>query len=538
MTALETAPQQMRRFMCGDSLVVGLLAAGHFLLCCYLSCTVSLGIDEAYTLSSTAEGPAHAYRQALHFELQPPAYFVSLSLWRVAGSSLLVARLFSVCCTTAALIALAGISRRFLSGVHPGWVVSAAAFNPAILYAASEARCYALVVLLGTLQILLFHDCFLRESVSRWKRLAFCACALAGLLTFYFLGFALVGLACGLVAMRRWGALRTYFACMLCVGTLFVPQALNVSRQVTDHTATVFHRPGVVESVRYVSWQMRDLILPSDWEPLPDSSRWVWVIVGCLWLLLGFRFRTLLRLQSHWSCYSLVVVMFGFYLLAAQLMGIELLSARHMMPWFVPLLLGTVFMAWEAGGRRGVAAWCLLIIALSGATDWLRFHRLAKQGDWERVTAYIMRNEKAGEPIVLFKAPAELGVRHYYSGANVLVPVPAPVTFDRLNVAGYVLHTSDAVGTPVAKAGPHHSGLWVVRYGTHSNRDLQFGVEHLDAYLSDGYERVEVQEFFGSTVERYRVREPRRTVDSGDADRTEQSLSSVSPPALRGPLAY
>lgn len=515
---LSAVRQQLQRFTFGESLAVGLLVGGHFALCCYLSYAVSLGIDEACTLASSAHGPNHAFSQALHFELQPPAYFVTLSCWRVAGDSLFVARLFSVFCTTAALIVLAVISRRFLPGVHSGWVVGAAALNPAMLYAASEARCYALVVLLSSLQILLFHDCFLREQASRWKLFAFGASALAGLLTFYFLGFALVGLAAGLVVVRRWKALRNYLVCMFCVGLLFIPQALNVSSQVAEHTTTVSARPGFVEAARYVSWQTRDMILPSDWEPLPDSSRWIWVVVGGLWLALGFRFRTLLRQPGHRACYGLIVVMAGFYLMASQLMGNELLAARHIMPLFLPALLGTFFLAWEAGSRRGVAVWCLLILALSGTADWLRFHRLARQGDWKRVTAYIMRNERAGEPIVLFKAPAELGVRHYYSGTNALVPVPAPVTFDRLNVAGYVLHTSEEVSGPVEKAGPGHTGLWVVRYGTHSNRDIQFGVEYLDAYLSAGYERVEFRKFSGTTVERYRVRDPRQLAASSFAD--------------------
>ncbi len=528
MTIIAAFRQQLQRFTFGDSRFVALLAGTHFALCGYLSCAVSLGIDEAYTLASTAHGPTHAFRQALHFELQPPAYFVTLSLWREAGSSLLVARLFSVCCTTAALFVLTGISRRFLPGIGPGCVVAAGAFNPAMLYAASDARCYALVIFLASLLILLFHDCFLQKSVPRWKLLAFCGTALAGVMTFYFLGFALVGLASGLVVMRRWKALRTYLGCMFLVGALFIPQALNVSSQVTNHTETVIARPGLVDAVRHVSWHMRDMILPSDWEPLPDSSRWIWVVGAGLWLLLSLSRKTLLREGFHRSCYSLVLVMFCFYLMAAKVTGIELLSARHMMPLFVPMLLVTVFLAWESGGRRGVVTWCLLVVVMSSAGSWLRFHRLAKQGDWERVTAYIMQNEQAGEPIVLFKPPAELGLRHYYSGANPLVPVPSPVTFERLDIASYVLHAPEDVLGPIQKVPGDRTGLWVVRYGTHSNNDIQFGVEHLDAYLGDGYERVDVRKFYGTMVERYRVRTLTSDAASDHSASPSRQVSSLS----------
>ena len=482
-----------------------LLIAGHLALCVFLSHSLSIYIDEAYTLDTTSRGPGYAYSQALGFELQPPLYFVSLSLWRGIDDSLFVARLFSTVCTAASLFVLALVARRFLPKLHPAWLIGAAAFNPILLYAATEARCYALAMLIASLLLLFFHDAFLAEKTRRrWLALVgFTLSAIASLHTFYFLGFQLVGLAAGLLAVKRWRELRSYILTMVVVGAAFVPQAIEVSRQVTDHTEAV-SQPTVIESLRLVSWQARNLLMPSEWEPFPDSSRWLWVIAGGTWLVFSLFRKSMLKESSHRAVYSLCTVSILFYLAAIQVVGAEMLASQHFAPVMLPLLLATVCLAWEAGGQRGVAVWILLIGMTMGAAGWQRTHRLAKYGDWQRAANFVMQHETAGEPIVLFKPPAELGFGHYYRGSNVLIPVPSRAGFDEFNVRQYVLHSESDVASPIAKTQPSHDSVWVIRYGARSNNEITFGAEHLDRFFDRHYAVAEEKHLFGTTVTRYR----------------------------------
>lgn len=487
------------------SMPVLLLIAGHVALCGFLSHSLSIYIDEAYTLETTSRGPGYAYSQALGFELQPPLYFVSLSLWRGIDDSLFVARLFSTLCTTASLFVLALVARRFLPKLHPAWLVGAAAFNPILLYAATEARCYGLAMLIGSLLLLFFHDAFLVEKTRRrWPALvAFSLSAIAGLHTFYFLGFQLVGLAAGLLVLKRWHELRTYLLNMVIVGAAFVPQAIEVSRQVTDHTEAV-SQPTVIDSLRLVSWQARNLLMPSDWELFPDSSRWLWVVAGGTWLVFSLFRRSMLKESSHRAIYSLCAVSILFYLAAIQVIGGEMLASRHFAPAMIPLLLATVCLAWEAGGQRGVAVWVLLIGVTMGVAGWQRTHRLAKYGDWRRAADFVMQHESTGEPIVLFKPPAVLGFGHYYRGSNVLIPVPSRASFEEFNVKQYVLHNESDVASPISRTQPVHDSIWVIRYGARSNNEITFGAEHLDRFFDRHYTVAEEKRLFGTTVTRYR----------------------------------
>jgi hypothetical protein len=49
-----------------------------------LAASLNIWEDEAFSLNTSGAGVGYAIRQALHFELQPPLYFVLLTLWRNA----------------------------------------------------------------------------------------------------------------------------------------------------------------------------------------------------------------------------------------------------------------------------------------------------------------------------------------------------------------------------------------------------------------------------------------------------------------------
>ena len=91
----------------------GLLAL-HVVLAVFLSATLNAWTDEYYTLRTTGSGPGHAFQQALAFELQPPFYFTTLSIWRLLIPGLLGARLFSTLMTTLGILVASRASAALL----------------------------------------------------------------------------------------------------------------------------------------------------------------------------------------------------------------------------------------------------------------------------------------------------------------------------------------------------------------------------------------------------------------------------------------
>lgn len=95
-----------------------IVLAGLFALVAgVLSLVVGAWGDEAMTLATTGHGPVEAAVRARDFELQPPLYFVLLSIWRFVSASVIWARMLSVVAVTAAILIAA---HRFLPNAGSG----------------------------------------------------------------------------------------------------------------------------------------------------------------------------------------------------------------------------------------------------------------------------------------------------------------------------------------------------------------------------------------------------------------------------------
>ena len=102
---------------------------------------------------------------------------------------------------------------------------------------------------------------------------------MASLYTFYFLGFMLAAGGVILIVAKKWRTARHYLFTMVCVAVCFAPLAVLVNGQVESHTTTVTSAPGLLESLRSVSWQLRNIVLPVDWQPLDGVAKAAWLVL-------------------------------------------------------------------------------------------------------------------------------------------------------------------------------------------------------------------------------------------------------------------
>ena len=196
----------------------------------------NLGQDEAFSLDAARRSLADTYRRALQFEMQPPVYFVLLKLWLIVSPTLVWARVLSTVAAVAAILVLDRLAR--LLGPDARILPLLAALSPTLLWAASTARGYALVLLLVAasthfaVRLLIVGSDRPRRDAALYAVFAYLL-----LLTFYYGGFVLAGhAAAALLARKQW---RPFFVSVAVIAVLFLPWLPTVRQQVAEHPVYV-----------------------------------------------------------------------------------------------------------------------------------------------------------------------------------------------------------------------------------------------------------------------------------------------------------
>ena len=495
VSAERESPHDFRR-----RLLVHVLIALHLALTLFLAYKLNIWVDEAFSLRTTERGFGYALHQALNFELQAPLYFVLLGLWRKINGSIFFARLFSIACVVLSIRVTASLAGRFFKTLHPAWIVAAVAFNPLTIAIAVDVRLYALVLLLSSLLLLTFYDGFLTETRSRRAQVCYLLLAVAALYTQYYLGFLLAANACALVTLKRWRALFEYLVGMVLVGLCFLPMLPFIRYQMSAHTAPIHNRETWFEGLKFVTWRMKDYLLP----PGADASLWVrsllLKILYAIAIFLIYKKRRSLAPETL-ALWTITIVVALFFLLTARLSGEMLLQIRHTTALFLPVNLaafGIVLLA--ENKKRAALIWTLLVLLFSLSALYLHYRPMAKSGDWQRVAAYLMSAEKPEQAILIFHAGAALPLDSYYGGRNELVPLPRENTFERFDFHDYVLRDEHEIEDALERTPGTHEEVWLVTDGDCGFADLSYHCEILEGFVGKYYTVAETKYFNGSMV--------------------------------------
>jgi hypothetical protein len=480
----------------------------------HLALTVPLAIflnawtDEFYTLQTTSLGFGRACVRSVLFEMEPPLYFALIAVWRSLGSSVVMARLFSVACVAAALLVVAGLARRYLPSLPPVLVVAIVAFNPFAIWAAVEIRLYGFALLLSSLVLLTFHDGYLARDESlaarRWNALV----SAAALYTQYYLGFLLLAQATGLLVLRRPRRLLDYVFWMNVTGLAFAPMLVILPAQISGHAGTIASRAGPRYLARLVAWRVQQYATPSAW--LPEGAQWAWFAVfiilmgslGCL-LVAGRRKPAESTLSLWAATVFLAASFFGVLLITGE----DLFDLKHTVALFVPSVLAVLGLVASAGSARLVAAWAVLAFASYGGMLAHRYEPMAKEGDAARVAAFIMAREKPGEPILVFNPEGAGPIGLYYKGPNAVVPVPRPMNPEFFDTRLLALH-SEAEFWKAAGDVMQHPTVWLVTQGIPRFKGIDFNRELLERLVARHFDVEVTQSLYKARVRRLRLVKP------------------------------
>src|SRR5271163_3519176 len=131
----------------GDRAVLAAILIAVAALATWNSVHKSLWTDESYTLDTVGHSLAGTLTQTLHFELQPPVYFLALHSWMALGSGIGLARVLSMLAILGC-IAICYAIGRVLQLPRTVGLAALVAITPGVIWAAAEARNYPMTLLL------------------------------------------------------------------------------------------------------------------------------------------------------------------------------------------------------------------------------------------------------------------------------------------------------------------------------------------------------------------------------------------------------
>ncbi len=488
--------------------ITAVILVAHLCVTVPLAMILSIWIDEAYSLNASMGDLSFVLQQSREVEMQPPFYFVLLWAWRLIHPSIGFARMLSVVIAVCALVATHAAARRWIRGISPAWTVGPLAFNTYTLYAATEIRPYALVLLWAALLLVFFYDGYLAEKPRRSARWFHAAVSLAALLTYYYLGFLLAAGAVALIVGRRWRNLRDYVLWMAFVGLLFLKPFIDTSSHI--ESSRIETLPGLLRSVEFVVASFASF--PFALYSFESVVRWsaLAVIIGttavAIWMQ---RRRTTPEARALWAFTGTVGL---FYILVVMVVMGEEIRPRHMLAALLPTIFSIVSAAAGAGQYRRIflTAWAIAAIGFTGVASVKQFSPLAKGGDFKRVAKYIEANEKPGQSIAIVVANAENPLSYYYRGTSELVGVPRRDALTQFEPKLWRLDSEEEVRAKLASLLSDEGEAWIFTDFVPGKEFRPMGMDmnfrFLEAVLASDYEIVSRKDFYAASVRFVRKR--------------------------------
>ncbi|HOC42260.1 MAG TPA: hypothetical protein PKJ99_04495 [Thermoanaerobaculales bacterium] len=500
------------------------IAGAHATIACVLAATLNVWVDEGYSLDTTGRTISYAWRQAIHFESQPPGYFVLVTAWRQICDSVFFARLLSIVCTTASILAAALISEKSLGDrVRPFVLPLLVAAQPLTMFVAVEMRRYALALFLTCGLLICFDKAFPRTGkASVYWRAAYSLAALACLYTEYFSGFILAAQSVLLIFRRRLSDLGIQLTSLAFVAVLFAPLALDVVSQIHTYETLEPSSMGQIAIIRRFASYSLDTLLSTLWFGRWNGAAKLLMMAAAALCIVKVGRSGAAGKPGLPPIGPLIVaaVLGACLMLASTVSAPAFLHPKHfivvLVPWNLALLS-----ALTAFGRRLAALALTGVVALNCLAGLHEFGHLAKRGDSRRIARFIERNERPGEPIIVFNAEAALGIRHHYRGMNRIVVVPRPVDYRKYDLRRFILRDESEFWASLDGTHDDSHFCWVVtdsctdpESGTCRVGDINFNCTLFEDILNRRFIQLGDVEFFQGRVRHFR----RSDTEFPDAD--------------------
>jgi uncharacterized membrane protein len=470
----------------------------------YMAIKLNLWEDEVYSLNTSSKSLVYAYTQSFNFELQPPVYFLILTLWRFISNSIIWARLLSLIFVIIAQFLLYNFTLK-ASGKKIASIISIILLlNPYTLYAILEIRVYALVILLGIVLLISFYYSYYSNNCSIGNRILVIIFAILGLFTQYFIGFLLFSFGVVLIFDKKWKSLRLFLLDMIIPLTVLIcfAQIIIQGINVTENSFQFYDRSlklSLYEMVIFVFRNSIYNIIPLDFFQ-PDL-RWI-ITGGCLiFLFFAINYSSLKKNFNELSPFIICTfICYAFFCLVLLCYGKYFAQKKYMTIVFVPVLFILIFFLKYLKPVFLYLGLILLIIAyvLKG---YVNYNGLYKVKDLRGLGSYIENIEGSREPIFVYRNITAENLRLYYKGRNSLIPVPKDFSYnDEFGENQWIINI-EFFNEFKQKVNEYDSFLVVI--DNSPLRGVKESTEILLSFLESKYQ-IRTKKLFGGNIELFR----------------------------------
>ncbi|MCI4667834.1 MAG: hypothetical protein MRZ79_06710 [Bacteroidia bacterium] len=400
-----------------------------------LSHFVSIRMDEGYSLNTTSKNLTYAWDKALYNELQPPLYFLLLTVWRKISTSLIFARLFSLISVMVGVYYLVETGKNQLKNLHLSknqltWLALAQPYGMAL---GIDIRVYAFGFMITSVMLYTYQKAFLGEEFDKKSAIAYSIWGLMGIASQYYIAVFMLGTGLYLLLSKKWQMWWRYLLAVLpslillgmLVPSLLV-QASHPSSLETEATSFFIYRRWLVsllESLTIGTWGYKILIWPG------RLVLWGLFIITSVDILQKgweksfeemkpFLFITL----NHLLLFSAICVFMG---------ALYVLPHRYHNALYPVLFLSFVaFLFGRTQTKWSRLAFTILLTTYLLSNFFLN-RTFNKEGDFRGIVAGIESMEQESQPIFIYKNEFMMCIEPYYSGINELHPFPRPVNYDQ-----------------------------------------------------------------------------------------------------------
>jgi hypothetical protein len=361
--------------------------------------------------------------------------------------------------------------------------------------------------LLTSVLFLTFYEGFLSEdATASRKRIWFFIFCVLSLYTQYYIVFVLAAMFFGLIILKKWESLKRLAGYYILAIACSLPLQVTAIRQTTQHTKSILIDNGLLN---YLSVGTRVLryLLRLDWMP---AKLYMLVYASCLAVMLGLmaKYRERLR-DGQKMILIMTVAITSFFLIFINIVNNELVNVTHTTVLFLPSLLMffSVISILPDEKRNKILIPAFLLIFLVNSVYMVREYKpMAKLGDFKRVADYITKKERPGQTILIFTSNEALPFSYYYSGENIIIPIPNKPSATHYDVNDFVLKGEQDIARAIEREGLQPNYIWMVNWTSCHYLGVDFHCEVLEEYIRKNFLTEDDKIFYYSRVRLLRLK--------------------------------
>lgn len=391
----------------------------------FLAYELNIWEDEAYSLHTTSNNLSTVISQSYNFEGQPPCYFLILAIWRHINSGIFFARLLSLIFIGFSSYFFYRIVCFILASGSSRWMLIIFLLNPFTVWAGLEIRLYSLVIFLSTILTYYFFRFYI-ENKNKYLYL-FLFISLIGLYTQYFFIFEITALTCSLLIFKGWRIFFKFCLYLIPLGVLFLPNVFYMGQQIEMQSQKIDY--STIGRISVVWHSVQNLMLALQIVPFDLGIR-IGIRISFILISMYAYFKVykkqIIANDPYFKKINIILlsvsVIIFLYNGFVAITGIFFQDKYMAIVFPLFILVFTLFKGFSSIGRKlvySIIAIYYILLLISNYKHPIKFY------DFKSAGKFVKSIERSKEPVLFYSKSLLPPFTYYYSGSNILVPLPA-----------------------------------------------------------------------------------------------------------------